>query len=224
MNTTEFTKIVVTAGHIELTMAAPGQDAQPVIVSITPHEDCLHLHFSGLGDRHVFSDGPVTPNQINVSYCRPMSNLKGLPSANAGIPVTDPTPTQRAAITTVLAALEHANRYPKAKHPHVAYEACVIRCEGLLERLFFTAHCRDRQEQLEVLLAFSAIPNCGISNTLTPPTVTIAIQLLSSNQHSALTINQNQKLAPGLPQRQADLAALEELARVALLDPVAARK
>ena len=83
--------------------------------------------------------------------------------------MTEPTAAQRVVMTTVQIALERIYRNPDASYPHISYE-------GLLGRVFCTAHCRDRQEQLEVLLAFSTIPNCGMSSTVTPPTVTIVIQ------------------------------------------------
>ena len=76
-----------------------------------------------------------------------------------------PTPAQLVCMTTVQQALSHVVWLD----PHVTYEA-------LQDRVFCTAHCRTRQEQLEVLLAFSAIPNVGMSSTQNPPTVTVVIQ------------------------------------------------
>lgn len=79
--------------------------------------------------------------------------------------MTTPTPAQLAVMTTIQEALSHI----VWADPHMTYEA-------LGDRVFCTAHCRTPQEQKEVLLAFSAIPNNGMSSTQNPPTVTVIIQ------------------------------------------------
>lgn len=92
---------------------------------------------------------------------------QGLPKPKTGLPdMNAPTPAQLVAMTTVQQAL--SSRTPWLD-PHVTYEA-------LGDRVFCTAHCRTEQEQLQVLLAFSAIPNVGMSSTGNPLTATVIIQ------------------------------------------------
>lgn len=91
---------------------------------------------------------------------------QGLPKPKTGLPdMNAPTPAQLVCMTTIQEALSHVVWLD----PHVTYEA-------LGDRVFCTAHCRTEQEQLQVLLAFSAIPNVGMSSTKAPPTVTVIIQ------------------------------------------------
>ncbi len=92
---------------------------------------------------------------------------QGLPKPKTGLPdMNAPTPAQLVCMTTVQEAL---NRRAVWLDPHVTYEA-------LGDRVFCTAHCRTELEQLQVLLAFSTIPNVGMSSTSNPHTVTVIIQ------------------------------------------------